>query len=150
MFPVVDLDKIVLEINNEEEKSTTVLGSVILMDFSDSKKVVKIENGRPVLCQTNKEKVEVYIKLLLRTHLDKYKVDKNTGFGMTYFNYRGMQLPQGFLESELKRELEEKLRLLNIVDDIIDFYAGLNNNTLHIEFTILLYDGTTLDIEEVI
>lgn len=151
MFPTLDLDNIEKEINEEEnEKTKKDFGKTLIINFDDIEEIVKIENGKPVMAITVKDKVKMYCKLLLRTELGKYRVNKNTGFGITYFNYRGKQLPDGFLNSELKREVEEKLKILNVVDRIEDFNAELFNYTLHVEFIIILNDSSTVYIQEVL
>ncbi|MTI65172.1 MAG: DUF2634 domain-containing protein [Firmicutes bacterium] len=151
MFPNLDLESIAEQINNEvTQENSTEIGRVFLMQFNGNKATVIMENGKPKEA-TTKEKVQMYTQMLLRTKLDKYKVYKNEDFGMTYFNYMGMRnLPQNFINIEFKRELEEKLKQLNIVDSITNFSANKQGSVLYVEFTINLINGESIEISEVI
>jgi hypothetical protein len=121
------------------------------MKFTGNKATIILENGRPKEAATSKEKVEVYVQMLIRTELDKYKVYKGTGFGMTYFKYRGnKQLPIGFINSEFKREIEEKVTALSVVDNISNFSIAIKGTALQVDFIINFTDNTNLQISEVI
>lgn len=149
MFPSFNFDT---ETTTEENVViSTELGRVFLMKFNGNKATIVLENGKPKEATTNKEKVEMYVQMLLRTEFEKYKVYKDTGFGMTYFKYRGnKQLPIGFINSELKREIEEKVTALTVVDSISNFSAAIKGTVLQVDFTINLTDNTNLQISEVI
>lgn len=153
MFPNFNFDEAIetIEQTTNNSSNSITLGRVFLMKFEGSKASFILENGRPVEATTVKEKVQMYAQWLLRTEAGKYNVYKNTEFGMTYFKYRGnRQLPVGFINSELKREIEEKLTILSVVDSISDFSSKLNESTLEVEFTINLIDDSTVPISEVI
>ncbi len=153
MFPDFNFDEAletIEQVNNEQSDSIT-LGRVLIYEFIGNKATVVIENGKPKEAKTIKEKVMMYAQMLLRTELNKYNVYKDTDFGMTYFNYRGNRiLPSGFINSELKREIEEKLMRLSVVDSISDFSAKMNGTVLNVEFTINLNDNSSVSISEVI
>jgi hypothetical protein len=149
MFPTMDLDSLIIQINEEEnEVNKTTLGTVFMMDFIGNRATVIMENGRPKECETIEDKVKMYAQILLRTAYEKFKIYKNTEFGMTYFNYRGRRdLPQGFMESEIKREIETNLLKLNVVERIQDFSARLTSVDFECNFEIILKDGQTVEIE---
>lgn len=149
MFPTMDLDSIANQINEEEnELNKTTLGRVFMINFIENKATIIMENGRPKECKTIEEKVKVYVQVLLRTAYEKFKVYKDTEFGMTYFNYRGRRnLPQGFMESEMKREIETSLFKLNIVERIQEFSAKLTSVEFECNFEIILKDGQTVGIK---
>ncbi|MHC1723038.1 MAG: DUF2634 domain-containing protein [Aminipila sp.] len=155
MFPTLDIDSIVNK--TIEETSTgsnfTSLGRVMVMDFNDidGKATVKIANGKPVEAVSTAEKIQEYVKLLLRTALDKYKVYKDTEFGVSYFKYMGRRdLPMGFIQSEVKREIVEKIEKLNAVESVTDFESSLSGTTLTVQFTINLIDSTSTIINEMV
>jgi hypothetical protein len=154
MFPSFNFDDALktIEQTTSNESDSITLDRVFLMEFEGNKAKVVIENGKPVEAKTTKVKVEMYAQMLLRTELDKYNVYKDTDFGMTYFKYRGnRQLPVGFINSELKREISEKLTKLSVVDSVSDFSAKISEGTLDVEFTIhLIDDESTVGISEVI
>jgi len=153
MFPNFNFDTALETIEQETNNQTDsiTLGRVFLMEFDGNKAKFVLENGRPVEAKTTKEKVQMYTQLLLRTESGKYSIYKDTDFGMTYFKYRGnRQLPVGFINSELKREIEEKLTILSVVESVSDFSATLNDNVLEIDFTINLVDGSAVPVSEVV
>ena len=149
MFPTIDLDSLVIQINEEEnEVNKTAIGTVFMMDFIGNRATVIMENGRPKECETIEEKVKMYVQILLRTAYEKFKIYKDTEFGMTYFNYRGRRdLPQGFMESEIKREIETNLLQLNVVESIQNFSANLTSIEFECTFEIILKNGQTVEIE---
>ena len=69
-----------------------------------------LENGKPKFAETLEEKIQMYLQVLLRTELDKYEIYSGTGFGMTYFAFRGKKIPNSIVISEIKREITEKLK----------------------------------------
>lgn len=109
-----------------------------------------LENGKISMCKTTKEKVQMYIQMLLRTTKDKYKVYKDTGFGTTYMNYRGTMVSETFISSELKRELTEQLNKLNVFDSLIRFNAYKEADNLHVAFTVILKNKEKINIVEVV
>ncbi|WP_027399088.1 DUF2634 domain-containing protein [Anaerovorax odorimutans] len=148
MFPTFDFDNNI-ETTNEETESPISLGRVFIMDFNNGKAIVRMENGKPVEAKTIKEKVQTYIKVLLNTQYEKYRVYKDTGFGMTYFNYLGYRdLDKGFIHSELKREITEKIKALDVISDVIDFSAHILGTTLNVVLTVNLIDETSATIQE--
>ena len=119
-----------------------------MINFIENKATIIMENGRPKECKTIEEKVKMYVQVLLRTAYEKFKIYKNTEFGMTYFNYRGQRnLPQGFIESEIKREIETSLFKLNIVERIQNFSSKLTSIEFKCNFEIILKDGQIVRIE---
>ncbi|MGB6129437.1 MAG: DUF2634 domain-containing protein [Psychrilyobacter sp.] len=149
MFPTIDLDGIANQINEEEnELNKTTLGRIFMINFIENKATIIMENGRPKECKTIEEKVKVYVQVLLRTAYEKFKIYKDTEFGMTYFNYRGQRnLPQGFMESEIKREIEKSLLKLNVVERVQSFSAKLTSVEFECNFEIILKDGQTVRIK---
>lgn len=151
MFPDFDFNEAIETIEEDVENNSIKLGRVFLIKFEGNKANVIMENGKPKEATTIQEKVQMYAQMLLRTEVDKYKIYKDTDFGMTYFKYKGNRLlPKGFINSELKRELEEKILKLSVVDSITDFNARIEGNVLNINFTINLVDNSSLQVSEVI
>lgn len=151
MFPDFDFNEAIETIEEDIENNSIKLGRVFLIEFKGNKANVIMENGKPKEASTIQEKVQMYAQMLLRTELDKYKIYIDTDFGMTYFKYKGNRLlPKGFINSELKRELEEKITKLSVVDSITDFNAKVEGSVLNINFTINLVDSSSLQVSEVI
>lgn len=148
LYPTLNLNTLADEINTASTtESTKEIGKVFLCDFLEGNKArIVIENGKPKPAETIKEKIQMYVQVLLRTELDKFEIYENTGFGMTYFKYRGFKLPKSYILSELKREITENIKKISLVDSINNFQASLTETTININFEIILNDGTILTI----
>ena len=150
MFPNINFET-AIEKTNGENAQIQRLGKVFMIRNVGDRLVVEMENGKPKEAQTISEKIQMYLKLLLKTELNKYNVYKNTSFGMTYFKFRGDNLlPLSFISAELKREIAEKVARLEEINSISDFSTARNGSDLNIYFNVDLKDGSTLTISEVI
>lgn len=149
MFPDYDLDTVVSQINSAT--SSKGLGKVFYMVFEDGKLKIVLENGSPKECSTDKEKVLMYLHILLRTCVGKYKVYEDTDFGTTIEKYIGNKtLPRSFMLSEFKRELSEQLDKLQIVDSITEINFTKDRTNLKVEFAIYLENSQLIKVSEVI
>lgn len=148
LFPTLNLDTLVENINEQIEKENLhEIGKVILLTFNEKNESrVVMENGKPKFAETLEEKIQMYLQVLLRTELDKYKIYSGTGFGMTYFSFKGKKIPNSIIISEIRREITEKLKKLSKFDSITEFTAELTETTLNINFKLNLNDSTTLKI----
>lgn len=149
MFPTLNLDTLVQNINEQIEKENSrEIGKVILLTFNEKNQAsVVIENGRPKFAETLEEKIQMYLQVLLRTELDKYEIYSGTGFGMTYFSFQGKKIPNSIVISEIKREVTEKLKKLSKFESISNFTAELIETKLTVNFELNLNNNTTLKIE---
>lgn len=149
MFPTLNLDTLVQNINEQIEKENSrEIGKVILLTFNEKNQAtVVIENGRPKFAETLEEKIQMYLQVLLRTELDKYEIYSGTGFGMTYFAFQGKKIPNSIVISEIKREITEKLNKLSKFESITNFTAELTGTSLNVSFELNLNNNTTLKIE---
>ena len=149
MFPTLNLDTLVSSINQQIEKENShEIGKVILLTFNDRNEAsVVLENGKPKFAETLEEKIQMYLQVLLRTELDKYEIYNGTGFGMTYFAFRGKKIPNSIVISEIKREITEKLKKISKFESITNFTAELTGSSLNVSFELNLNNNTTLKIE---
>ena len=149
MFPTLNLDTLVSSINQQIEKENShEIGNVILLTFNDRNEAsVVLENCKPKFAETLEEKIQMYLQVLLRTELDKYQIYSGTGFGMTYFAFRGKKIPNSIVISEIKREITEKLKKISRFESITNFKAELTGATLNVSFELNLNNNTTLKIE---
>ncbi|MGL5055022.1 MAG: DUF2634 domain-containing protein [Fusobacteriaceae bacterium] len=141
IFPEID-ENDELNLEEKEPKGT----KEILFDFD--KKRVKITDGKVVL-GTEVEQVQQWIELLLLTEGEKFKVYKNTQFGMTdlysLIGHNYLNNPYGI--SELTRELKEKIEVKKEVKEVINISTESDFNALKIKITVLLKSGKTLEKE---
>lgn len=140
IFPDINDEEIVLE--ETESKGT----KEILFDYD--KKRVKIIDGKVVFGE-EVEQVRQWIELLLETESKKFKVYKDTDFGMTdlykLIGHNYLSNPYGI--SELKRELKEKIEMKKEVKEVINISTENDFNKLKIQLTVLLKSGKTLEKE---
>lgn len=141
IFPEID-ENDELNLEEKEPKGT----KEILFNFD--KKRVKITDGKVVL-GTEVEQVQQWIELLLLTEGEKFKVYKNTQFGMTdlysLIGHNYLNNPYGI--SELTRELKEKIEVKKEVKEVINISTESDFNALKIKITVLLKSGKTLEKE---
>lgn len=146
MFPTLNLDNVIEELQVEEKKNQ---GKTFLYDFKKGDFVIK--DGRLVEVD-GKEAIKVWIEKILRTEKFKFKVykeDENIDeYGTTIKKLiQGRRVPQFFLQSELRREIEEALKKHSEIDRIEDFRTEQEMTTLKIYFTVILKDGETFNQE---
>ncbi len=130
-------------INYSSTSTVTKLGRCFLFDYDTGNFVLK--DGRLVEC-TEVEAVEQWIKLILQTYKDKYNVYKGTDF---YCNIEDLvgQKPNGFIFSELKREITEALLKHRYIKSVDDFEFTNEREKTIINFTVTLIDDTALTQE---
>lgn len=121
------------------------------MTFENNKATIVMENGKPRECSSIKEKVELYVNLLLRTEFGKYKVNDSTDFGLTVYKYiSNKDIPISIVKSELKREIKEQLVYINAINIVDNFEINRKGNQLNVSFDIHLKDGESVQISEVV
>ncbi len=148
ILPVLDLETITKKLDlivKKDEKNE--IGEVIMLSFDESNNAqVTFENGKVKKAKNLKEKIQMYLQVLLRTELDKFEIYQNTNFGMTYFKFKGQKLPQSIIISEIKREIVEHLEKISLFDSIQDFKIDMNGVTLKLSFNLILKDDSFLFI----
>jgi hypothetical protein len=152
LFPSFDFDTAITSTTATiTSTDTATLGRVMILNYSNTDKTatVQIQDGKPVEATTVEQGVQQYAQMLLRTELKKYNVYSDTEFGVSYLSYLGLKtLPAGYITSELKRELTEKITALSVVSSVSDFLASLSGTTLTVSFAVTLMDGATITISE--
>lgn len=146
MFPSLELDNI---IQNNIEQTEQKQGISYLFDFEKGDFVIK--DGKLIEIE-GKEAIKVWIEKILRTDKFKFKVyEEDEGideYGTTIKKLiQGRKLPQFFLQSELKREIEETLQKHIEIDSIEDFRTEQEQTTLTICFTVILRNGDSFNEE---
>ena len=123
MFPT-DTDFQDIKISTTNEQSSKI-GRSFLFDFKTGQH--QITDGKVVECD-QLQAIKQWLELLVRTMLDKYKVYRGTGFGLTWEQYIGRRdLPLGFIISEMEREVSEAAVKLNSAIATIGFSAVLKD-----------------------
>ncbi len=143
MFPSIFIE------NTKTENNTQETGIDFLFDYNTGQHIT--ENGLLKEC-TNLQTVQQYIQNVLRTKANLYKVyteGENDIFGITVYDYIGTRtLPDGYINSELKREVTELLLKHPFINEVKDWCGKRNKRGLEISFTAVLTDNSLIKISE--
>ncbi len=138
MFPQIDLT-----ITEVSEPSQSV-GKVFKFDFNEQRYV--FENGKPVEISVE-EAVKQFVSWVLRTQIGKYKIYPKFGLNKDWIIGK-KTLPQGFINSELKRSIEEQLVKHPLILSIMDFNHEREGDKLKVSFA-LVTTFNTIPVSEV-
>ena len=126
--------------------STEDTGNVFVFDYNTGQHEMK--NGVLVECDETGN-VKQYIQNVLRTQAGSYKVytvEESENFGVSVYKYIGSrQLPMGYLNSELKREVTEQLLKHRLVESVTEWKGERKRRGLDISFKVTLTDGSILE-----
>jgi len=135
MFPKADL----LTTNANTLSQGASLGKVFLFDFN--KRQYVLQDGKPVEASYEQAISQWVIKLLI-TELDQYPVYRKTNFGLRFKHFIGRRdLPIGVINSELKRQIEEKLKLHPQITGVTDFSFTREGGKGKMSFTVQTLRG---------
>jgi hypothetical protein len=140
IFPSVE------EVKNSTSSEVKSIDTVNPAFDYENKKII-LKDGK-VTFYTGKEKVQQWIKLLIRTEVEKYKVYVGTEFGLAdFYNLLGHQLfSSSYGISEMKAELQEKIEAKEEVSSVENITITYKYNKLYIELTVVV-DEETLEME---
>ena len=132
---------------NEIQKNKIQGTKEPLFDFKENKMIIK--DGK-VVYGSKKDNLEQWIRLLILTQVDKFKVYIDTGFGLLdLYNLIGNNyLMTSYGVSELKRELTEKIEAKEGVEQIKSLEVEVDFNKVNISMTITV-EGESIDSKEV-
>lgn len=140
MFPVFDFDT---TIQAEEKGQDIKIGKSFVFDFKSKR--FNVVAGK-VKETTEEEAIRQWIELLLRTSVDKYKVYEGTGFGTNIDKLVGYKSMRGFVESEMKREISEKIIMNRAIERIENFKTDFEGSMIEVSFTAILKNKKVLEV----
>lgn len=140
MFPVFDFDT---TIQAEEKEQDVKIGKSFVFDFKSKR--FNVVAGK-VKETTEEEAIRQWIELLLRTAVDKYKVYEGTGFGTNIDKLIGYKSMRGFVESEMKREISEKIIMNRAIERIENFKTDFEGSMIEVSFTAILKNKKVLEV----
>lgn len=144
MFPQIEINLNELE-EKEQLAESKELGFVPAFNFKTGQTIIK--DGKPVYIDEI-ESIKQWIIFLLKTELNKFKIYLNTSFGVTFIDLIGQkQLPQGFINSEIKRQVEEKIKLNRRISKVQNFKIKKIKDILKVEFTTVLVNENRIKSE---
>lgn len=117
----------------------------ILYDVEKRKIVIKDGN---VIIASKKEQIKQWIFLLINTEFEKYKVYKDTKFGIVFlYEMRGHEFySSGFTIAQIKDELTEKIEAHKWVEKVENIEVEKGFNTLTITVTVIV-EGEEIESE---
>lgn len=133
--------------NNINIKKTTNKKGYKDILYDVEKKKVVIKDGNTVFT-TPKEQLKQWIYLLIHTEIDKYKVYKDTKFGIVFlYEMRGHEFySSGFTVAQIKDELTEKIEAHKWVEKVENIEVEKGFNTLTITVTVIV-EGEEIESE---
>lgn len=147
MFPTdIDLEELLKIKENEQAAQSSRIGRSFLFNFFAGQH--NIVDGAVAECD-ELTAIQQWLELMCRTTLDKYEVYRGEPFGTSAEKFIGRRtLPQGFVASELEREISESVRLNPAVERAGNFSIERQPNGMRIAFTAYLKNGELLEVCE--
>lgn len=127
-----------------------ISGDVYSFDFE--KKAYRIEDGNLVALTEPVEKVKQWLRFLIKAEFDHVEVYKASGFGLSLKKYIGKKsLPLGYVASEIKGQLKEKIKLNPLIKGVSKVEVNKNSKG-HLMFSIwiIMSDGRQLEVNEIV
>lgn len=115
--------------------------------FDTQKKKIIIKDGA-VIIASKKEQIKQWIYLLIYTEIDKYKIYKDTGFGIVFlYEMKGHDFySSGFTIAQIKNELTEKIQTHPCVEKVESIEIEKGFNDLIITITVIA-EGEKIESE---
>ena len=109
--------------------------------FDTTTKKVVVKDGKTEITDKKKQ-VQQWIFLLLHTEMEKYKVYKDTEFGIRFlYEMRGNEFySSGFTIAQIKDELEEKLLLNKNIQRVESIEITKKFNSLEFDIVVIVDD----------
>lgn len=108
--------------------------------------VISVKNGTPELIDGIERLRQWIIKFAL-TDKESNELYKGTGFGTRIRRLYGRKkIGYGYEESEIERDFREGLLLNPDISEVTDFKISKEGDTLNIDLTVELADGTKVDV----
>ena len=128
-------------INNE----TVTMGKSYIFDFTTGEFI--INDGRLVVSD-DVIAIKIWIEKILRTEKGRFVIYDGLNYGTSLEDLIvGTNYPISFVESELKREIEDALFQHPQISSISGLMLTRGEAGITAEYTVVLNDGTTVDSE---
>ena len=135
MFPITQ------DLTDVTAANTAVTGKSFLFDFEKGDFVV--QNGKLVKCD-GMEAIKVWIEKILRTEKNRFEIYEDTEYGCQIEDLLiGNNYPVAFIESELKREIEDALLQHPKITAISNFTLERGTNSITVSLEVKTNDAGT-------
>ena len=142
MFPVDEIDSVTVQTETKD------IGRSFRFDLEAREFVVK--DGK--VSETNRlEAIKQWVSLLLVTAAGRYKIYDDTNFGINLDQYIGYKKGNlGFVKSELKREISEKIIENRSIDGIENFDIIPSGDDMKVSFTVILKTEEEVEVSQIV
>ena len=114
-------------------------GKSFLFDFRKGDFVLR--DGKMVIAE-DVAALRIWIEKILRTKQNEYKIYEGTPYGSRFDDLIiGNQMPSGFVDSELRREVEDALTQNPQIITISEFEVDRTASNCEVRFTVTLASG---------
>jgi len=125
------------------DNTAVQMGKSFLFDFSKGDFVVN--DGRLVIAD-NTTAIKVWVEKILRTENGRYAVFEGLSYGTSIEDLIiGTNYNIAFVESEIKREIEDALLQHPHISGVSNFVLTREISGVTAEFTVVLKDGTMVE-----
>lgn len=132
----------------ENEATSEELGKAPFFDVDTGQHIIK--DGKVTDC-CDADVIRQWVYKTILTPLGKYEIYTTDGddYGVGVTKYIGKREYQdGYIASELKREISEQLIGHPFIKSISNYTAKRDKRRLIVSFTVNLTDGSEIDVEE--
>lgn len=122
-----------------QNTSDDIVTKTYLFDFEKGDFVIR--DGKLVECD-GIEAIKVWIEKILRTEKGRFAIFDDTDYGCHLEDLIvGINYPVGYIEAELKREIEEALLLNSKISSVNNFKITRTRNNLIVEMEVYTDDA---------
>lgn len=141
IFPSADINLILQE---QTEDIPPTIGKVYKFDFENNRYLLR--DGKLVEA-TRTEAIQQFVKWTLKTIIKTYRIyDEEYGMDYSFMGYKN--IPIGFINSELKRQIEEQLTAYPLIKSIINYSAIRDGSRLKVSFTLVTTENESIVFNE--
>ena len=121
-------------------------GKSFLFDWSKGDFI--LEDGKLTVTE-DIDALKVWIEKILRTKRDEYKIYENTPYGSRFDDLVvGSTYPLAFIDSELRREIEEALTQNPQIITVSEFVVDRSASNCTVSFIVTLTSGLSFGVNE--
>lgn len=145
MFPTDEDFSYIEQLQQLAQTQSNNVSNSLVFDFEEKRFVVT--DGTP-LTNADIDAIKQWIILFLKTQRDTVEIYKGTKFGTSIKKIIGYKtLNNGFVESEIEREIREGFPLNPGIKRVISFNMSKENKVLLLKVSVELYNGSTLEVQ---
>lgn len=130
MFPKITE----LQFEQQLTEDLPQMGKSFLFDFETGELVIIDGKLLPI---EGLEALKQWVNMTLRTEKYRFKIYEDTEYGVTLEDLIGSNLPQQFIEAEIKREVTESLLRHPLITEITQWTFTRKKSWMFISFSIV-------------